>query len=131
MHPDAQLLSCLPLCFQQVAPACGEYIMMVENGGATIFHQFTHGSQGSQIFCFLCQVLPDFIESDQPVEELQVLDFRQVAGEDLIQVMVRVDKARIGDHARSVDHAVCLHIQVRTDLCYQPVFAQQVDLLRH
>ena len=105
--------------------------MMVKDGGAPIFHQLAHGGQGSQIFCLFCQVLPDFIERDQPVEELQVLDLRQVAGEDLIQMMVRIDKARISDHARAVDHTVCLHIQAWPDLCDQPVFTQHVCLSGH
>ena len=131
MHPDAQLLGSLPLRGQQIAAVCREDVVMVEDRGAAVLHQLAHGGQGCQALSLLGQVLPDLVERHQPVEELQVLDLRQIAGEDLVQVMVRVDKTRIGDHSGRVYGAVRLDVQTGTDLPDDPVLAQQVHMLRH
>ena len=128
---DAQGLRRGELGPQQIPAAPGEDIVVVEAGGAAVLHQLPHPGEGGEPHQLRVQVLPDFVEGPEPVEELQILDRRQIPGELLIQVVVGVDEPRIAEHLRAVQHLVGLLGQPLADGGDHPVLRQQVDPLVH
>ena len=103
MHAYPERFRRCALRADEIARVFGENIVMVEAGGAAVFHQFAHAGHGGEADGVLVEPFPDLIERDQPVEELHVLNLRQIAGKHLIQVMMRVDQTRIAKHAGCVD----------------------------
>ena len=77
--------------------------MVVEAGGAAVFHQFPHAGDGAVIDHLTVQILPDLVQGLQPVEQLQILHLRQVTAEGLVQVVMGVDEAGIDDAPGGVD----------------------------
>ena len=69
-----------------------------------------------------------FIERPEPVKQLHVLYLRQVAGEDLIEMMVRVDKAGVAEHVARVNHLFRLLRQIFTDRADESILSIQIDV---
>ena len=150
MHAHAEFLSCLPLCLQKIASIFRENIMMIKDRRAAIFHQLSHSGQTRQTLRLLGQILPDLIQRDQPVKQFQILHLGQIAGKDLIEMMVRVNQTRICNHTGGVNHTVNLQpgqrsirsgstlgsliqlrFEVRTDLFDDSVHTQKITVKRH
>ena len=102
-HADPQVPGGGKLGVQQGGggPA-GEDVVVVEDGGAAGFQQFSHAHQGAVVDRLAVQVLPDLIQGPQPVEELQVLHLGQVPAEGLVEVVVGVDQAGVDGAAPGV-----------------------------
>ena len=115
VHTDAQFISGGKLGAQQVAGVGGEHIVVVKAGGASVLHQLAHARQRGQADDFAVQDFPYLIEGFQPVKQFHILHLGQVAGKDLIQMMVGVHQAGIAQHVGAVNSAVGLGIEVRTD----------------
>ncbi len=65
-----------------------ENVMVVEAGGATVFHQLPHAGDGAVVDHPAVQILPDLVQGLQPVEQLQILHLGQIAAEGLVQVVM-------------------------------------------
>jgi len=78
--------------------------VVVKTGGTSGFQQLPHAGDGAVVDAPGVQVLPYFIKSGEPVEELQPLDLGQVAAEGLVEVVVGVDQAGIDDAPGGVHH---------------------------
>ena len=94
-HSDAQGFCGLQLGADQISGACGKDIVVVKAGSAAVLEQFSASCQRGKADDLLVQPLPNLVQGRQPVKQFQPLDLRQVAGEDLIEVMVGVDQSGI------------------------------------
>ena len=74
------------------------------------------------------QISPNFVESFEPVEQLHVLHLGEVAGEDLIEVVVRVDQTGVAEHMARVDGFVGLAVEFHADLLDEAVLGVKVDV---
>ena len=106
MHPGAEYFCCLPLCRQQVTAVFRKDIMMVKDGRTAVLHQFADSDKRGEADGVFVQILPHLVQSGEPVEQLHVLNLRQVPREDLVEMMVRVHQPRVAKHACSIDHRV-------------------------
>ena len=129
IEADAQLIRGGKLRAEQVAAPGGKDIVVVKAGGAAVLHQLAEPRQAREPDDVGIQIFPDLIERFQPVEQLHILHLRQVAGKDLIQVVVRVDKAGVAQHVRPVDHLVGADIEMRADLTDEAALTEEVDAL--
>ena len=102
---------------------------MVEAGRAAVLHQLAKACERGKTDHVLIEVFPDLIERPEPVKQLHVLYLRQVAGEDLVEVVMRVDKAGIAEHMARVDHFVRLLRQVVADRANEAVLGVEVNVL--
>ena len=103
--------------------------MVVEAGRAAVLHQLAEACERGKTDHVLIEVFPDLIERPEPVEQLHVLYLRQVAGEDLVEVVVRVDKAGIAEHVARVDGLVRLLRKALADRANEAVLGVEVDIL--
>ena len=104
VHPDAQILRGGELCVQQpLRLPLRENVVVVEAGGAAVFHQLSHAGDGAVVDHLTVQILPDLVQGLQPVEQLQILYLGQIAAEGLVQVVMGVDEAGIDDAPGGVD----------------------------
>lgn len=101
---------------------------MVEAGRAAVLHQLAKARERREADDVLVEVFPDLIERFEPVEELHVLYFRQVAGKDLIEMMVRVDKAGVAEHVARVNYLFRLLRQFFTDRADESILSIQIDV---
>ena len=103
-HPD---LSRGPeLSGDEIACSAGKDIMMVETGGASGFQELAQAREGGVGDHLLVEPLPDLVQGDQPGKQLHLLHLRQVAGEDLVEVVMGVDEAGVDHHGGGVDDLV-------------------------
>ena len=128
IHADAQLLRRRQLCAQQVAAVGGEHVVVVEAGGAAVLHQLTHAGETGQADYVLIQILPDLVQSLEPVEQLHVLHLGQIAGEHLIQVVVGVDQTGVAQHVAGVDGLVGGDSQLGADGLDEAVLTVEVNV---
>ena len=128
MHPHTKLRRGLELRPDQIARADREDIVVVKAGRAAVLHEFAHARQARQADDLRVEIFPDLIERFQPVEQLHVLHLRQIAGKLLVQMMVRVDKARIAQHMAGVQHLVGLPVKLRADGADDAVLSVEVDI---
>ena len=131
VHTDAQLVRGAELRAEQVAGVLREDVVMVEAGRAAVLHQLAHAGEGGETDDLGVEVLPDLIERLEPVEQLHVLHLGEVAGEDLIEVMVRVDQTGVAEHMARVDGFVGLAVEFRADLLDEAVLGVKVDVFVH
>ena len=82
--------------------------MVVHGGRAAVSQQLTQSGQTAVKDAVLIQAFPDFIQGNQPGEQLHLLHLRQIPREGLIKVIVRVDQAGIHKAAVGTDFLVCL-----------------------
>jgi len=101
---------------------------MVKAGRAAVLHEFAHARQARQAHDVGIEVFPDLIERLQPVEQLHILHLRQIAGELLVEMMVRVDQPRIAEHMARVDGFVGLAVEFHADLLDEAVLGVKVDV---
>ena len=127
MHPHTKLRRGLELRPDQIARADREDIVVVKAGRAAVLHEFAHARQARQADDLRVEIFPDLIERFQPVEQLHVLHLRQIAGKLLVQMMVRVDKARIAQHMAGVQH-LGLPVKLRADGADDAVLSVEVDI---
>ena len=128
VHARADLVRRGKLRANEVARARREDIVMVEAGRAAVLHQLAKARERREADDVLVEVFPDLIERFEPVEELHVLYFRQVAGKDLIEMMVRVDKAGVAEHVARVNHLFRLLRQIFTDRADESILSIQIDV---
>ena len=102
--------------------------MMVKAGGTAVLHQLSHTGKTGQADHILVQILPNLIQSFQPVEQLHILHLRQVAGEHLIEMVVGIDQAGIAQHMAGVESLIGGNIQRRTDGFDEAVLTVQIDV---
>ena len=131
VHPDAQLVSGGKLGAQQVAGVGGEDVVVVKAGGAAVLHQLAHTREGGEADHFAVQILPDLVQSFQPVKQLHILHLGQIAGEDLIQMVVRIHKAGVAQHVAAVNDPVGCGVQAGADLLNKAVLAQHIHVVQH
>ena len=131
VHTDAQLVRGAELRAEQVAGVLREDVVMVEAGRAAVLHQLAHAGEGGETDDFGVEVLPDLVERLEPVEQLHVLHLGEVAGEDLIEVMVRVDQTGVAEHMARVDGFVGLAVEFHADLLDEAVLGVKVDVFVH
>ncbi|MPM45415.1 hypothetical protein SDC9_92102 [bioreactor metagenome] len=91
MHPNPQPGGSPELGGNQVPRARGEDIVMVKAGGGTGFEQLSHAGQGGPGHHLLVQPLPHLVEGHQPGKQLHPLHLGQVAGKNLVKMMMGVD----------------------------------------
>ncbi len=104
VEADAQLLRSGELGLQQsLRTTPGKDVVVVKAGGTAAFQQLPQAGEGAVVDYLPVQVLPDFIEGLQPVEQLQVLHRRQVPAEGLVEVVVGVDQAGVDDAVGGID----------------------------
>ena len=128
MHPDAKLRGRFKLRADQIACARGEDVVMVKAGRAAVLHEFAHARQARQAHDVGIEVFPDLIERLQPVEQLHILHLRQIAGELLVEMMVRVDQPRIAEHMARVQYLLRGLFQLRADGADDAVLSVEVDI---
>ena len=104
---------------------------MVEAGRAAVLHQLAHAGEGGETDDLGVEVLPDLIECLEPVEQLHVLHLGEVAGEDLIEVVVRVDQTGVAEHMARVDGFVGFAVEFHADLLDEAVLGVKVDVFVH
>ena len=114
VEPDAQLPGGPELGGDQVPRPGGKDVVVVKAGGAPRFQQLPHAGEGGAGHHLLVQVLPHLVQGHQPGEELHPLHLWQVAGENLVEVVVGVDEAGVDHHVPGVDHLVGL-VALRAD----------------
>ena len=129
VHADAELRGSLKLRADKVAGASREDIVVIEAGCAAVLHKLTHARQARQADDVGVKVFPDFIERLEPVEQLHVLHLRQVAGELLVQMMVRVDQTWIAEHVARVNGLIGGLVEIWADGADDAVFCIEVDVL--
>jgi hypothetical protein len=106
VEPRAHAQRHLDLHVQELlGRAAREYIEVVRGGGAAGQQQLADPHARADLDGLGVQLAPDFVEPHQPVEQLGVLHGRDVAGQRLVQVVVRVDEAGIDHAAGGLDHA--------------------------
>jgi hypothetical protein len=100
------------------AVAVLEQIAVVEHGGAARQREFGQADQRAGARGLGVDAGPRAIKRLQPGKEIVVLRARKVAGQGLVEVVVRVDEARQDDLAAEVEHRVGRRRQLRrrTDL---------------
>ena len=103
--------------------------MVVETGRAAVLHQLAEARERGETDHVLIKVFPDLIERPEPVEKLHILHFRQVAGKDLVEVVVSVDKAGIAEHVVRVDGLLRLLRKVVADRANEAVLSVEVNIL--
>ena len=131
VHPDAQILRGGELCVQQpLRLPLRENVMVVEAGGAAVFHQLPHAGDGAVVDHLTVQILPDLVQGLQPVEQLQILYLRQIAAEGLVQVVMGVDEAGVDDATGGVDDLLRL-LFLRADVGDDAVLHQQIAVGVH
>ena len=128
MHPHTKLRRGLELRPDQIARADREDIVVVKAGRAAVLHEFAHARQARQAHDVGIEVFPDLIERLQPVEQLHILHLRQIAGELLVEMMVRVDQPRIAEHMARVQYLLWLLFQLRADGADHAVLGVEVDV---
>ena len=128
VHPDAKLRGRFKLRADQIARARGEDVVMVKAGRAAVLHEFAHARQARQAHDVGIEVFPDLIERLQPVEQLHILHLRQIAGELLVEMMVRVDQPRIAEHMARVQYLLRGLFQLRADGADHAVLGVEVDV---
>ena len=131
MHADSELRRGSKLRADEVARARREDVVMVEAGCAAVLHEFSHARQARQADDVGVKVFPDFIERLEPVEQLHVLHLRQVAGELLVQMMVRVDQTWIAEHVARVNGLIGGLVEIWADGADDAVFCVEVDVFIH
>ena len=104
---------------------------MVKAGGAAVLEQLSHAHQGGKPHDLGIQPLPDFIERRQPVEQLQILYLGQVAGKNLIEMVMRVDEARIAPQMAAVQLRLGGMRQIRSQGPNPSVFAVKIHIPQH
>ena len=109
----------------------GEDIVVVEAGGAAVFHQLAHTRQGGQADNIAVQILPDLIQGFQPVKQLHILHLGQVAGEHLIEMVVGVYQTGIAKHVGAIDDSVSGGIQIGADFLDEAILAQHIHIGQH
>ena len=109
----------------------GEDVVVVKAGGAAVLHQLAHTREGGEADHFAVQILPDLVQSFQPVKQLHILHLGQIAGEDLIQVVVRIHKAGVAQHVAAVNDPVGCGVQAGADLLNKAVLAQHIHVVQH
>ena len=130
VEANAQLPCGAALCAQQVTAMGGKDVVVVEAGGAAVFHQLAHAGQAGQPDHILVQVFPDLIQGLQPVKQLHVLHLRQIAGEYLIEVVMGIDQAGVTEHMAAVDDLVGADVQRRADGLDEAVLAVDIRVLQ-
>ena len=126
----AQLLGRLELGAHEVARHLGGVdIVVVRGRGAAGFEQLAHGQQRRIVHRLLIQVLPDFIEIDQPVEKFGILYRRQVAGQGLVEVVVGIDETGHHHTVGAVDGSIGVHGQAGADFGNAVVLNQNIFIL--
>ena len=128
VHTDAQLVRGAELHAEQVAGVLREDVVMVEAGRAAVLHQLAETRERGETDDILVEIFPDLIERPEPVEKLHILHFRQVAREDLIEMMVRVHKPRIAEHMARVDGLLRLLRKVVANRANEAVLSVEVDV---
>lgn len=79
---------------------------MVKAGGTAVLHQLSHAGEGGEADRIGVQVLPNFIQGGEPVEQLHVLNLGQVPGKDLVEMVVGIHQAGIAPVMGAVDDGV-------------------------
>ena len=115
MEAHAQAFRGPELGGYKVSSVLGKDVMVVEAGGAAVLHQLCHAYLGAEQHHILIQVFPDLIQGLQPVEQLHVLDLRQIAGEYLVKMMMGVDQTGETEHAGGVDLFIHRVIHISAD----------------
>ena len=128
-HPDAERLRRLKLRADEIACAGREDVVMIEAGRAAVLHKLAHAAQRGKAHNVRIEIFPDLIQRLEPVKQLHVLYLWQVAGEDLVEVVMRVDKAGIAEHMARVDGLVRLLRQVVADRANESVLGVEVNVL--
>ena len=71
-----------------------------------MLHHLSHGGERGVADHPKIQILPDLIESPEPVEQLQILHLRQVPGKTLVEMVMGIDKTRVAEHPGAVDDLI-------------------------
>ena len=101
---------------------------MVGRERAARLEELGHRQAGGPVHGVLVHSLPYFVEIDEPIEELGVLDRGQGAGEGLVEVVVGVDEAREDDvSGRVQDLGAGGGGSPASDARYAIAFDQDVD----
>ena len=105
MEADAEAARLVELHVQELARSRPrEHVEMVGRRRASAEEQFAEGDLGADADGFGGEAAPDLVEPGEPVEQLGVLDARQVARQGLIEVVMSVDEARVGHAPAAVQH---------------------------
>ena len=96
-----------------------------------MLEQFSHTHQGGKPHDLGVQPLPDFIKRRQPVEQLQILHLGQVSGENLIEMVMRVDETRIAPQMAAVQLRLGGMRQIRPQGPNPSVFAVKIHIPQH
>ena len=105
--------------------------MVVKAGGAAVLQQLPHAGEGTETHHLLVQALPDLIQGGEPVEQLQILYLGQVAGKNLIEMVMRVDEARIAQQMAAVQLRLGGMRQIRSQGPNPSVFAVKIHIPQH
>ena len=70
-----------------------EYVRLVEHRGASRPRQLRQPHQGAQPGGFRGALRPNLVVDPQPGEEVDILCLGQIAGQGLVEVMMRIDQA--------------------------------------
>ena len=128
MHAHAKLRRGFKLRPNQIARTCREDIMVVKASRAAMLHEFAHARQARQADNLRVEIFPDLIECFQPIEQFHILHLRQIAGKLLVQMMVRVDKARIAEHVAGIQNFIGLPFERRADGADHAVLGVEIDV---
>ena len=102
---------------------------MILGSTPPVLHQLAETRERGETDDILVEIFPDLIERPEPVEKLHILHFRQVAGKDLVEMMVRVHKPRIAEHMARVDGLLRLLRKVVADRANEAVLSVEVNIL--
>ena len=96
-----------------------------------MLHQLPHAGERRKADYILIQIFPDFIQGFQPVKQLHVLDLGQIAGKDLIEMVMGVDQTGVAEHMGAINGFAGGDIQLWPDGADEAILAIQVGMLQH
>ena len=73
---------------------------------AAVFGEFPHAGQCAVINAVFVKGAPNFVERDEPVEQLHILHLGQIACKCLIQMMMRVDQPGVNIAPARINHMI-------------------------
>ena len=94
-----------------------------------MLEKLAHASEGAEADHVPVQPLPNLIQGGKPVKELQVLYLGQIAGKDLVEMVMGVDEPWIAPEMASVNHSVGGILQTGADVRNPAVLTKKVHLV--